>query len=318
MRLLWILLIAFAGWAHAAETGYPLRPVRLIVPWPPGGGADVIARVISQKLSAELGQQVVVDNRGGASTIIGMDLLARSAPDGHTIGFPTSNLAVNPALYSKLPFDPARDFAPVTLAVNGLYVLVVHPSVQAKSVSELIGLARSAPGKLNVALAGPGTPTHLAMAQFNSLAGVTLTGIQYKGAAPAATAVVGGETQMMFTSYPTVAPHVQSGRLRMLAVTSAQRSAAAPDVPTATEAGLPGFVFGEWYGVVAPARTGVAQISRLYGDLRKVLAQPDVKERLAALGADVVASGPAEFGAFIRSEIAKWGKIVKDTGIKAE
>ncbi|MCC6535521.1 MAG: tripartite tricarboxylate transporter substrate binding protein [Burkholderiales bacterium] len=308
------VLAAPAGLAQS----YPARPIRMIIPWPPGGGTDVIGRIICQRLSEQLGQQVVVDNRGGASTIIGTELLAKAAPDGYTYGFQTSNLATNPSLYAKLPYDAAKDFAPVSLAVQGLYVIVVHPSVPVKSVKELIAHVKAAQGKINVALAGPGSPNHLALAQFNTMLGTQLAGIQYKGAAPAVTSLVGGETQLMFISYPTVAPHIQTGRLRLIAVTSEKRSSAAPDVPTAVEAGLPGFVVGEWYGIMAPARTNPAHIARLFEEVQKALAQADVRQKLLALGAEAVASTAAEFGAFVQAETAKWAKIIKAAGIKAE
>lgn len=305
-----------AQWAHAQ--GYPQRPIRMIIPWPPGGGTDVIGRTICQRLSEQLGQPIVIDNRGGAGTIIGTEILGKSAPDGYTLGFATSNLATNPSLYAKLPYDTARDFAPITLAVHGLYVLVAHPSVPVKTVKDLIDYAKSAQGRINVALGGLGSPNHLALAQFNSMLGVKIAGIQYKGAGPAVGSLVGGETQFMFTSYPTVAPHIQGGRIRLIAVTSEKRSAAAPEVPTVVEAGLPGFVVGEWYGIIAPARTAPASIDRIQEEVRKVLAQADVRQKLIALGADFVASTPAEFGTFIQAETAKWAKVIKAAGIKVE
>jgi tripartite-type tricarboxylate transporter receptor subunit TctC len=211
-----------------------------------------------------------------------------------------------------------RDLLPVTLAARGLYVIIVHPSVPAKNVNQLVALIKSSADKFNVSLAGPGTPNHLALAQLNAMLGVKLAGIHYKGAAPAVSAVAGGETQLMFISYPTVVPHVQAGRLRIIAVTSAQRSAAAPDVPTAVESGLPGFVVEEWYGIVAPARTEKVHVDRINEEVRKVLAQADVKDKLVGLGADIVGSSADDFLAFVRSETTKWAKVVKDAGIKAE
>ncbi len=316
-RLLCALLTTCLAGAIFAQD-YPARPLRLIVPWPPGGGADLIARVIFQKVGDALGQQVIVDNRGGASTIIGMDLVAKSPPDGYTFGFPTSNLAVNPALFAKLPFDAARDLAPVMLAVNGLYILAVHPALPAKSVQELIALAKASPGKLNASIAGAGTPTHLGLEQFKAMAGVSIAAINYKGAAPAATGLLSGETQLMFVSAPTVLTQVQAGKLRALAVMGAKRSSALPDLPTVAESGLAGYAVSEWYGVVAPAGTSAAHVDRINGELRKALALPEVKERLAVVGAEVVASTPQEFGVFIKAEIAKWGKLVREAGIKAE
>jgi tripartite-type tricarboxylate transporter receptor subunit TctC len=311
------ILLSFAIGSAEAQS-YPAKSIRMVVAWPAGGGTDVIARIISQRLADSLKQQVVVDNRGGASTIIGTEIIAKSASDGYTMGFATSNLAVNPALYTNLPYDALRDLLPVTLAARGLYVIIVHPSVPARNVGELVALIKATPDKLNVSLAGPGTPNHLALAQLNAMLGVKLAGIHYKGAAPAVSAVAGGETQLMFISYPTVVPHVQAGRLRIIAVTSAQRSAAAPEIPTAVESGLPGFVVEEWYGIVAPRGTLKAHIDRINDEVRKVLAQADVKDKLVGLGADIVGGSADDFLAFIRSETTRWAKVVKDAGIKAE
>src|ERR1035437_10332420 len=313
------MLSVTAVWAQGtAANSYPTRAIRLIVAYPPGGGTDVIARILAQKMSEGLGKQLVVDNRGGADTIIGTDLVAKAAPDGYTVGVATSTLTINTALYAKLPYDVARDFAPVTLQVKGLYVLVVHPSVAAKSMSELVALIKSAPGKLNAANAGPGSPSHLGLAQLNTYPGLKVVGINYKGAGPAAASVLSGETQIMVVSMPTVIQQIQAGRLRALAVTSTQRSPSVPDLPTAAEAGLPGFEASNWYGLIVPARTGKAQINRLYEESRKALAQADVKRRLVDLGADIVASTPEEFGVFIRAEIVKWAKLTRDAGIKPE
>lgn len=313
------LLCASAGAQGAADAAsYPARPIRMIVPWPPGGGTDVIARIVCQRMSESFGQQIVIDNRGGASTIIGTEIAAKAPPDGYTMMFATSNFAVNPSLYPKLSYDALKDFVPVTLAARGLYVIIVHPSVPAKSVKELVSLVKSPSSKLIASLAGPGTPNHLALAHFNAMLGTNLQGIFYKGAAPGVAAVVGNETQMMFISYPTVVPFVQTGRLRLIAVTSAQRSAAAPEVPTAVEAGLPGFVVEEWYGIVAPARTPKASLARMNEGVRKAVAQSDIRDRLVRLGADIVAGNPEEFDAHIRAEMSRWGKVIKDAGIKAE
>ncbi|HEY0337947.1 MAG TPA: tripartite tricarboxylate transporter substrate binding protein [Burkholderiales bacterium] len=297
---------------------FPDRPLRLIVPYPPGGGSDVMARILAPRLSEGLGQPVVIDNRAGAATIIGLDLLAKSPPDGYTFGIATSTLAVNSTLNKSLPFDTIRDFAPIMLAADGLYVLVIHPGVPAKSVRDLIALSRSAPGKLNAAIAGSGTPMHMGLAQFNSMVGAAIPGVIYKGAGPALASLLGGETQLAFISMPTVVTHIHAGKLRALAVTSERRSAAAPDLPTASEAGLPGFVLSGWYGFLAPAKTGAAQINRLNAELRTALAHPEVKRKLLEFGADVVAGAPAEFGAFLRAEIAKWGKVVREQNIQPE
>jgi tripartite-type tricarboxylate transporter receptor subunit TctC len=302
-----------------AQTGsFPSRPIRLIVPYPPGGGSDVIARILAQKISEGFGQQVVIDNRGGASSIIGLDMLAKSPPDGYTFGIATITLAVNSTLNKSLPFDTLRDFAPVVMAADGLYVLVVHPSVAAKSVRELVALAKSAPEKLNSAIAGYGTPMHMGLVQFNSMVGARVPGVIYKGAGPALTSLLGGETQMAIISMPTVAAHIQAGKLRALAVTGARRSSAVPDLPTVSESGLPGYALSGWYGFLAPAKTGAVQIERLNAELRKALAHPDVKQRLLEFGAEPAAGTSAEFGAFLRAEIAKWGKVVREANIQPE
>ena len=278
----------------------------------------MIARILAPKMGEALGQQVVIDNRAGAATIIGLDMLAKSPPDGYTIGITTSTLAVNSTLNKSLPFDTLKDFAPVMLAADGLYVLVVHPAVAAKSVRELVALAKASPEKLNAAIAGSGTPMHMGLAQFNSMVGVRIPGVIYKGAGPALTSLLSGETQMAVISMPTVAANIQAGKLRALAVTGARRSAAAPDLPTASEAGLPGFVLSGWYGFLAPAKTGAAQITRLNESLRSALANAEIKQRLLEFGADAVAGTPQEFGTFLRAEVAKWGKVVREANIQPE
>jgi len=306
--------------AHSADIGgaYPSRAVRLIVAYPPGGGTDVIARIVAQKMSEGLGKQLVVDNRGGADTIIGTDLVAKATPDGHTVGMATSTLTINTALYPKLPYNVTRDLAPVTLQVKGLYVLVVHPAVPAKSMSEFIEMIKSAPGKYNAANSGPGSPSHLGIAQINTDPGLKVVGINYKGAGPAAASVLSGETQIMVVSMPTVIQQIQTGRLRALAVTTTKRSPSVPDLPTAAEAGLPGFEASNWYGLIVPTGTAKAHVARLYEESRKTLADPGVKQRLIDLGADIVGSTPDEFAAFIRAEIAKWGKLLASAAGKPE
>jgi len=304
---------------HAGAAGaFPDRPVRLIVPYPPGGGSDVIARILGPRMSEGLSQSVVIDNRPGAATIMGFDALAKSPPNGYTFGIATSTLTVNATLNKSIPFDTRRDFAPIMLALDGLYVLVVNNAVPATSIRELIALTKSAPGKLNAAIAGSGTPMHMGLVQYNSMVGAKIPGIIYKGAGPALGSVLSGETQLAFISMPTVVNHVKSGKLRALAVTSEKRAAAAPDLPTASEAGLPGFYLSGWYGFLAPAGTGGAQINRLNDELRKALAHPDVASKLAAFGAEVVASSPAEFGKFFLAEIDKWGKLVREQNIQPE
>jgi len=312
-----VAMLPPVGLARAAGA-FPDRPVRLIVPYPPGGGSDVIARILGAKMSEGFAQSVVIDNRPGAATIIGFDALAKSPPNGYTFGIATSTLTVNTTLNKSIPFDTRRDFAPIMLALDGLYVLVVNNAVPATTVRELIELTKNAPGKLNAAIAGSGTPMHMGLVQYNSMMGSKIPGIIYKGAGPALGSVLSGETQLAFISMPTVVNHVKSGKLRALAVTSEKRAAAAPDLPTASEAGLPGFALSGWYGFLAPAGTGTSQINRLNDELRKALSHPEVKPKLAAFGAEVVASSPAEFGKYFLAEIEKWGKLVREQNIQPE
>ena len=298
---------------------FPERPVRLIVPYPPGGGSDVIARVLAPRMSEGLGQQVVIDNRAGAATIIGLDMLAKSPPNGYTFGIATSTLAVNSTLNKSLPFDTLRDFAPIMLAADGLYVLVVHPGLPAKSVRELVALSKSAPGRLNAAIAGSGTPMHMGLAQYNSMVGVAIPGIIYKGAGPALG--IGAERRDPVGLHQ----HADGGDAHPGGESFARWRSRARSVPPRrpicrprANRGCPGFVLSGWYGFLAPAKTGAAQVNRLNDELRKALAHPDVKRKLLEFGAEVVASTPAEFGVFLRAEIAKWGKVVREQNIQPE
>ena len=311
-------LIAQAQPASQIASAYPARPIRFVLAYPPGGGSDAVGRIIAPKLIDALGQQVVVDNRGGAATIIGMDIVAKSAPDGYTMGLATSNLAVNPWLYRKLPYDSAKDFSYVTLLAKGLYTLAVNPSVPVKSVKELVAFLKSNTGKLTGATAGVGTPMHLGLEQLNALLGVKVMVVNYKGAGPAVTALIGGEAQIIFATYSTVAPFIESGRVRVLAVTSEKRSATAPDLPTAIEAGLPGLVIGEWYGIVVPGQTEKSHINRLDKELGAIVALPEVKERFGKIGVESIGDGPLKFSAFVRSETARWGKVIQSAGLKPE
>jgi tripartite-type tricarboxylate transporter receptor subunit TctC len=298
---------------------YPTKALRLIVPFPPGGPADALARLIGDKLSVSLGKPVVVDNRPGAGGNIGMELGAKSAPDGYTLVLaPAGNLTVNPALYRSVPYDVARDFAPVTVIASVPNVLVVHPTVPAKSVAELIQYAKAHPGMLNYSSPGNGSGAHLAGELFKSTAKIDMVHIPFNGIAPAVAAVVGGQVQMMFAGAPSALPQVKAGKLVALGVASPKRAAVAPDLPTLEESGLPGFDVTSWYGVVAPAGTPHDSIVRLQTEIAGALTQPDVRERLAALGADPIGNTPAEFAAMIKVETAKWGKIVKDANIRVE
>jgi tripartite-type tricarboxylate transporter receptor subunit TctC len=312
-----LILISLAPIASQAQD-YPSKPVRVIVPWPPGGGTDVMGRLIATRLSSRLGQSFVVDNRAGAASNIGMAAVAAAAPDGYTLGMATSNLAINPALMSSMPFDPMNDLVPVALVAKGTYAFAVHPSVPAQNVQQLLALVRQAPDKFNASTAGVGSPGHLAVAQLNAMAGVNITPIHYKGGAPATNATVGGETQIMFTSYTTMAPLVQAGKLRLLAVTGPKRSRALPDTPTVVESGLPSFVFEEWYALFAPAKTPRAVIDRLNAEVRAILAEPEVADRVLALGAEVQPGAPEALGALLSTETARLGKLVRDANIKAE
>jgi tripartite-type tricarboxylate transporter receptor subunit TctC len=306
---------------HAAAAGgaYPARPIRFVVAFPPGGGTDIIARSIAQKLAERLAQQVVVDNRPGAGGNIGTDIVAKSAPDGYTMLMGSAGpLAINASLFGKMPFDPIRDLAPVTLAASTPNALVVHPSLKAATVNELIALAKARPGEINFASSGHGTPAHLAGELFNSMAGVKLVHVPYKGAAPALADLLGGQVQLMFSTMPPALPHVKDGKLRALAVTSLKRSRATPELPTVDEVALPGFEANTWHGVVLPAGTPAAIVARLNREIVAILHLPEVVERLSGQGAEALGSTPEEFAAYIRSESVKWAKVVRDSGAKAE
>ena len=297
---------------------YPNKPIKLIVPWSPGGGTDVLARIIAAKLSENLKQQVVVENKAGASSLIGMTALAAAAPDGYTFALATSNLASNPYLYAKHPFDVSRDLTPVVLVSKGVYAMAVHPSMPVNTVGELAALAKANPDKYNAAMIGAGAPPHLALTQFTSMTGSKIVGINYKGAGPAMAATVAGETQLLFSSYATMQPMVEAGRLRVIAVTSAKRTAAAPQVPTATESGLPGFVFDEWYAIFAPAKTPRVAIDRINQEVRKVLEMPDIRERMRGLASEPAAGTPEALGEFVRTEMARFSKLITENNIKLE
>jgi len=297
---------------------YPSKPIRMILPFPPGGGTDVVGRVLGQHMSASMGQPMVVENRVGASGTIGSNLIAKAAPDGYTFGIVISNHLVNPALFKELPYDSVKDFAPITLIGYGLFALVVHPSVPASNLQELIALAKAKPNTLNVAIASTGTIGHLAWEQLKATQKIEMTPILYKGAGPAVTDVLAGHVQVMFASYPSVQAHIKAGKLRVLAVTSEKRSPIAPDVPTAVEAGVPGLVLNDWWGFVAPAGTDKAIIDRLRAETVKALALPEVQARLQGVGADIVGSTPEEFATLISAGIEKWGQVVRNAGIKAE
>jgi tripartite-type tricarboxylate transporter receptor subunit TctC len=291
----------------------------MLVGFAAGGGTDTTARAIGQPLSEALGQQVIVDNRPGAAGNIAADITAHSVPDGYTILMGTiAALAINPSLYQKLPFDPLKDFEPISLAVSSMNVLVVHPSVAAKNVKELIALAKAQAGKLTYGSSGVGGAGHLAGVLFDQLAGTKMIHVPYKGGAPAIIALVSGEVNMVFATAETAVPQVKAGKIRALGVTTAKRSALLPDLPTIAEGGLPGYEANNWYGLLAPAKTPAAIVERLNREVVKVLNMPNVKEQLFRSGLDASPSTPKEFGAYIKSEMAKWSKVVKASGAKAE
>jgi len=304
--------------AWAQSDNYPTRPIRFIAANAPGGGLDITARAIGPKLSAALGQQVIVDNRAGAAGSIASEILAKSAPDGHTIMVASlGGLAVNTNLYKGLSYHPLRDFAPVTFATSQSNVLVVNPSVPAKSVQELIALAKAQPDRLTYGSSGAGNAGHLAGELFCVMAGVKMVHVPYKGGAPAMIDLVAGQIQLIFSSAPTAVPQVKAGKIRALAVTTARRSAVLPDVPTVAEQGLAGFEADNWYGVVTVMKTPRAVVDRLNVEIARALHSPDVKQLLFTQGLEVRTSTPQEFGAYMRSEFDKWAKVIKDSGIKA-
>ncbi len=289
------------------------------MPFPPGGGNDILARSVGQRLAEALGQQIIVDNRGGAGGLIGAELAAKAVPDGYTIFLASiGNLAFMPALHAKLPYDPVRDFAPLTLLATSAFVMVVNPSLPAKSVKELIALARAKPGQINYGSSGQGSSLHLTGEIFKLATGTDLVHIPYKGSAPALTDLIAGQVQIMFGTMPPTLPHVKTGKLRALGVSGAKRSVAAPDVPTIAEAGVPGFEVLNWYGIVAPGKTPAAIVQRLNGELVKTLKAPEMIESLGTQGLEAAGGSPERFGVFIKSEMAKYAKVIKAAGIRAE
>jgi tripartite-type tricarboxylate transporter receptor subunit TctC len=310
-----LLLFALAG---AASGQYPSRPVRFIVPSAAGGGTDIIARAISLKLAESLGQPFVVENRPGAGQMIGIELAARSPADGYTILMAASTLAINPVMYKKVPYDPIRDFAPITQAATLPNVLVVHPSLPVKSVAELIAYAKQRPGELNFASAGIGTSPQMSIELLKSMTGIDMVHIPYKGTAPGVVDVLAGQVKVMAPNLLTALPHIKSGKLRALAVTSVKRTEALPEVPTVAEAGVPGYDSTQWYGVLAPAGAPPQIVMRLHDEIVHALRDAEVGKRLAADGAEAVGNRPEEFAAFIKSETEKWAKVASAAGIKAE
>jgi tripartite-type tricarboxylate transporter receptor subunit TctC len=306
--------IASAAWAQA----YPQKAVRMVVPFAPGGTTDIVARLIAAKMGPALGQSVVIDNRPGANGIVGSEVVAKAAPDGYTLmmGY-LGNLAMNPALYAKLPYDPIRDYVPVTLVASTTQAIVVNPALPARTVKELVALAKAQPGQLHYASAGVGAPSHLSGELFKQMTGIDMVHVPYKGGGALMTDLISGQVKVSFGGLAAALPHVKSGKLRLLAVASAKRSPAVPDVPAVAET-VPGFDVPSWLGIVAPAGTPRPIVERLHGEIAKVLATDEIKERLATEGGEVIAGGPEEFAAYLKSEIAKWDKVIKGANIRAE
>jgi tripartite-type tricarboxylate transporter receptor subunit TctC len=313
------IMALLAGQAAAQTAGYPNRPIRWIVPLPPGGGADIVARTIAERLSKNLGQQVVVDNRPGGGTVIGAELAARAAPDGYTLLLGTATThAINASLVKKLPYDPVRDFSPVSLVAVLPQIIVAHPSLPAHTLRELIALARKRPGEINFASTGNGSANHLGGEMLKSVAKVNLVHVPYKGASPAVTDLLAGNVQFMFSTIPPVLPHVKSGRLKALAVAQAKRSTLLPELPTTAESGAPGVEAASWNGVLVPAGTPNEIIAKLHGELAAVMNLAELRARLATSGVEPQVNTAAEFAVFIASETARYAKVVKESGARLD
>ncbi len=316
------LVMVSLGWgisvSIACAQSYPTRPIRAIVPYAPGGSTDVVMRILAPRMSEILGQQVIVENRPGGSSTIGLDLAAKAPPDGYTMGIANITFCANPSLIRKMPFDSEKDLLPVSLFSFVTLVLSVHPSVPAKTVKDLVALAKASPGAMNYASAGNVSANHLATERFSTATGIKMTHVPYKGGGPAVIALLSGETALLFATIPSSIQHFKTGKLRPLGVSSLKRSVALPEVPSVAEAGVPGFEANEWNGALVSAGTPRANIDRLYQAAAKSAAIPEVRERIITLGADPVVNTPDEFGAFIKREFTTWAKIIKDVGIKVE
>jgi tripartite-type tricarboxylate transporter receptor subunit TctC len=303
----------------AAAQAYPSKPVRLVVPFPPGGSTDIVARIVAQKLGERLGQQVVVENRGGAGGTIGTEAVAKSAPDGHTLVLgTTSTHVVAPSVYQKIGYDPIKDFAPISLLAVTPYLLVVNPDLKVSSLKEFVGYVKARPGKLNYASAGTGSTTHLAMEMLKTEAGLYIVHIPYNGNGPAGTAVIAGQVEVLFGSLPAVLPHAKSGRVRPIAVGTPKRSPSLPDVPTVAESGFPGFDASLWLAIMAPAGTPPAVIDRLHKETLAAIAAPDAADALNKAGAEPITSTPAELAGMVKDGVAKYAKVIKQAGVQPQ
>lgn len=314
------LLLGAGSFAHAQiATGYPARPVRFIVPYPPGGTTDIVARGLAAKMGERLGQQFVIDNRGGASTMIGADLAAKSAPDGYTLLLATqTTISINPQVFKQIPYDVMKDFAPITPVVYFPYVIAAHPAFQAKSITELIALAKAKPGSIAYGTPGTASTNHVAGALLETMAGIKLLHVPFKGAGPALTATLGGEVPLVITGIATVLPHAKTGRAKILAFCAEKRHPNWPDIPSTGEAGLKGYDGGTWFGVVTRAGTPPAIVNALNKEIIATLAMPEIKERFTAIGFDIRTSTPEEFSQFIKEDMTRTAKVIKSSGIMAE
>ncbi len=302
----------------AFAQNYPTKPVTIVVPFSPGGATDIMSRLLAERLNKRLGQPVIVENKPGAGTMIASEYVAKAPADGYTLLVAASSLGIAPSLYKKVNYDPVKDFTPISQVASVVHVLVVHPSIPAKNVGELVTWLKANPSKANYGSVGAGTSTHLEAELFNSVAGVKMEHIPYKGSAPALTDMIGGQLQVMFDAYASSGPFIKDGRVRLLAVTTAQRSKSLPDTPTVSESGLPGYEAMPWLGLVAPAGTPAQIVNKLYAELHEVLQEPAVQERFRSLGLDIIGSKPEEFSAFLKKDIVKWAQVIKDSGAKVD
>ena len=317
-RLISAVFLATAAIMPAFAQQYPTKPIKLILPFPAGGATDVMSRILAEKLTPRLGQTVIVENKPGAGTMLASEYVAKAPADGYTLLMAASSLVIAPSLYSKVNYDPIKDFTPVTQVAAVIHLVVVNPNLPVKSIQELITYLKANPGKVSYGSTGSGTSTHLEAELFKKMAGVEIQHIPYKGSTPALADLVGGQTSMMFDPIASSKPYLESGRLRALAVTTAQRSVSAPDLPTVAESGLPGYEAMPWLGIVAPAGTPKAVVDRLYKEVSEVLKMQDVKDRFKSLGLDIIGNTPAEFATFIAQDQKKWDQVIKNSGAKVD
>ena len=318
IRLLSGLALAAAAIAPVVAQTYPNKPIKLILPFPPGGATDVMSRILAEKLTPRLGQTVIVENKPGAGTMLASEFVAKAPADGYTLLMAASSLVIAPSLYSKVNYDPIKDFTPVTQVAAVIHLVVVNPNLPVKSIQDLIAYLKANPGKVSYGSTGSGTSTHLEAELFKKMAGVDITHIPYKGSTPALADLVGGQTSMMFDPIASSKPYLESGRLRAIAVTTAQRSVSAPELPTVAESGLPGYEAMPWLGIVAPAGTPKPVVDLLYKEVGEVLKLQDVKDRFKSLGLDIIGNTPAQFATFIEKDQKKWAQVIKDSGAKVD